>query len=268
MIANNSGILVAALVSNINPKVGAGVSGELQVVQRRLLGALFQVGVLDHHPLAMANLAQLMETGGTGAESSTILYKKAIELAPHLVFPRQMLANYYAMKGQHSLAIQAAADATQVMGKYHRCSDSKELWIETDEQQRNLPRVLAKALEEKGDRTGAFELMRFYDGLCHWEACPEAKTTVFSSDWSRHLFSSVKTLQDNDVRMEVAESFTSDNPKMQSLLDILTRPKLNKSAVEMCIEAIPSSSSSTNSKKRSFEQTADTASSVIKKQKI
>ena len=157
-----------------------------------------------------------------------------------------MMANYLATEHKYPEAIQAAADATETMANYNMCHDSKELWIETDEQQRNLPRAIASVVEANPSNSCLVamlqQVVRFYNGVCRWEGT--AKSSVFSSDWARNCIACIN-LFPAEIRIQVAnESMPLDNQKMRALVDACKAKKLDKSAMEMLLTAAPHSRSS------------------------
>ncbi|XP_076312421.1 menin 1 isoform X2 [Tachypleus tridentatus] len=231
---------VAALVSGINPSISATAdSKELATLQQKLLWLLYDQGDLKNYPMAIGNLGDLEEINPTPGRSSPIdLFHQAIfaaqtHYANHHVYPYTYLGGFFYRNGQYKDALEAWANAADVIRKYNYGREDEEIYKEFLEIANDLIPHLVKVVSnqaveapEKADSNCLHDpqcfahLLRFYDGLCAWEE--ESSTPVLHIGWARPLVATIskfpaKTRSHVDIKISEEKEEKVDDEKNGSI---------------------------------------------------
>ncbi|XP_022257836.1 menin-like isoform X2 [Limulus polyphemus] len=231
---------VAALVSGINPSISATAdSKELATLQQKLLWLLYDQGDLKNYPMAIGNLGDLEEINPTPGRSSPIdLFHQAIfaaqtHYANHHVYPYTYLGGFFYRNGQYKDALEAWANAADVIRKYNYGREDEEIYKEFLEIANDLIPHLVKVVSnqaieapEKAESNCLHDpqcfahLLRFYDGLCAWEE--ESSTPVLHIGWARPLVATIskfpaKTRSHVDIKISEEKEEKVDDEKNGSV---------------------------------------------------
>ncbi|XP_054712604.1 LOW QUALITY PROTEIN: menin-like [Uloborus diversus] len=200
---------VAALVSGINPSINA-MSDSLEVarLQQQLLWLLYDLNHLKTYPMALGNLGDLEEiTPSPGRPPPIDLFQESILAAQSFycnmhVYPYTYLGGYLYRNGRYKGALEAWANAADVIRKYNYGREDEEIYKEFLEIANELIPHIVKVVSTNGcEPSGQTEtpllqdpdcfayLLKFYDGLCEWEE--GSSTPVLHIGWAKPLVSTI-----------------------------------------------------------------------------
>ncbi|XP_067132553.1 menin [Centruroides vittatus] len=236
---------VAALVSGINPSINATTdSMELATLQQKLLWVLYDLGHLKNYPMALGNLGDLEEISLTPGRPPPIeLFREAILAAQSYynnqhVYPYTYLGGYLYRNGRYKEALEAWANAADVIRKYNYGREDEEIYKEFLEIANELIPHIIKVVSTGGcepsgrstipllqDPQCFAYLLRFYDGLCEWEE--GSSTPVLHIGWARPLVAtiskfpaSIRARVDIHISEEEEDKLIDENEKKTEKDDV------------------------------------------------
>ncbi|GFS93456.1 menin [Nephila pilipes] len=200
---------VAALVSGINPSINAmSDSIELARLQQQLLWLLYDLNHLKTYPMALGNLGDLEEICPSPGRPPPIeLFRESIMAAQSYycnmhVYPYTYLGGYLYRNGRYKGALEAWANAADVIRKYNYGREDEEIYKEFLEIANELiPHIVKVVSTNRCEPSGQTDtpllqdpecfahLLRFYDGLCEWEE--GSSTPVLHIGWAKPLVSTI-----------------------------------------------------------------------------
>ncbi|KAL7298456.1 hypothetical protein TKK_0008244 [Trichogramma kaykai] len=200
---------VATIVSAINPSISTNADAiEVGILQQELLWLLYDLGHLRKYPMGLGNLAELEEVNPTpGRCLPLILFQEAVRSAKKYydnshIYPYTYLGGYLYRCGQHANALATWADAADALRKYNYCREDGEIYKELLEIANELIPHTLRIDEHLLRQPRCFGyLLRFYDGICHWEE--DANTPVLHIGWARPLVNTISKF-DSSIRAQVA----------------------------------------------------------------
>ncbi|XP_061565687.1 menin isoform X2 [Cololabis saira] len=234
---------VAFMVCAINPSLDLHTdSSELLQLQQKLLWLLYERGDLSRYPMAMGTLADLEDQDPVpGKENPLKIHLKAVNSAQKFynnehIYPYMYLAGFHYRHKNVQEALQAWAEAAQVMQDYNYFREDEEIYKEFfDIANDVIPTLLkeATATESPGEDGEAGDgadkdsikhsvlsalqdpecfahLLRFYDGICKWEE--GSPTPVLHVGWATYLVQSLSRF-DAQVRQKI--SIITKEPDLQ-----------------------------------------------------
>ncbi|XP_015929232.1 menin isoform X2 [Parasteatoda tepidariorum] len=259
---------VAALVSGINPSINA-VSDSIEVacLQQQLLWLLYDLNHLKTYPMALGNLGDLEEINPSPGRPPPIdLFRESILAAQSFycnmhVYPYTYMGGYLYRNGRYKGALEAWANAADVIRKYNYGREDEEIYKEFLEIANELIPHIVKVVSSNGcepsgradipllqDPECFAHLLRFYDGLCEWEE--GSSTPVLHIGWAKPLVSTIskfpgnvrsmvgitvpetKVEDDDEVKVIENDKTESDKPvnkgKKKNSLNGSSEEKLNK----------------------------------------
>ncbi|KAM6909075.1 LOW QUALITY PROTEIN: menin [Xenentodon cancila] len=228
---------VAFMVCAINPSLDLHTdSSELLQLQQKLLWLLYDRGDLNRYPMAMGTLADLEDQDPVpGKESPLKIHLKAVTSAQKFynnehIYPYMYLAGFHYRHKNVREALQAWAEAAQVMQDYNYFREDEEIYKEFFDIANDVIPTLLKetaATESPGEEGEGGEgpekvsehakqaaslsalqdpecfahLLRFYDGICKWEE--GSPTPVLHVGWATYLVQSLSRF-DAQVRNKIS----------------------------------------------------------------
>lgn len=231
---------VATAVNAMNPSLSATGkdSEELVLLQRQLLGILYEGGHLRRYPMALGNLGDLedicrssLSIYGIRSREPLTLFKEAIESArKHYddghVYPYTYMGGYLFRLGRFKDALHWWSLASAVVRRYSYSKEDEEIYNEFKEIANDLVPNIVKLVSARhfepanywlnggGNAGGQMArlpllqdpdcfaaLVRFYDGLCCWEE--GASTPVLHIGWTKPLVATINKF-DWATRRQVA----------------------------------------------------------------
>lgn len=222
LICDSMHVTLATLVSSLNSAVSlTSDSIPLALIKRQLLSMFHARGHLSRYPMAIGNLADLIEVIHpelvlpTVAAASTSpplraqvlgLYHEAITCAianynDGHIYPYLYLAGFYVRCGDWSRALSTWAQASQVVSRYNYVvKEDEEAYKEFQEIATDLIPFGLKQLHERGCEeeegeewkretglraTHYRDLVMFYDGICGWEE--SSRCPILHIVWAKAL---------------------------------------------------------------------------------
>lgn len=199
VVCDTAELTLAALISSMNPALSATVDSlPLAKVQRMLLSKLHDRGTLNRYPMALGNLADLVElsASATRVESVIKLYYEAITSAithyeNHHIYPYLYLAGFWFRSRVYSHALFCWRNAANVVSRYnYNPKEDEEAYKEFQEIASDLIPYALNQLASGDPGLGPQhyrDLIEFYDGLCAWEE--SSRWPVLHIGWSKSFVS-------------------------------------------------------------------------------